>query len=68
MKLPKWTVVYNIASPESDKWIGMGWEFFDDFSDADRCFKRQAKLGNVPTLRPFNKKADYNQLGAAHRK
>lgn len=67
MKLPMWTIVTNLASSEDIKWVGMSWEFFDELSDAERCFQRHSKLGNVPTLRRFNKKADYNQLGAIHR-
>lgn len=63
---PKWTVVYNIVSPENGKWIGMGWEFFEKESDAQACSRRQEKLGNVPTTRPYHH-TDRKQMGAAHR-
>jgi len=63
---PKWTVVYNIVSKESNKWIGTGWEFFDDEIDASSCYARQVKAGNTPTKRPYYDKSDRKHLGAVH--
>lgn len=63
---PKWTVWYNIVSPENGQWIGMGWEFFDKESDAKECFLRHQKLGNVVSMRPFHEN-DRKHMGAAHR-
>ena len=71
---PRWTVVYNTISPENSKWIGTGWEFFDEEKDAQTCYDRHIKLGNCPTKRfyyqgidPNKPKYDYFHLGAAHR-
>jgi len=66
MKKPNWTVLYNIVSPESDKWVGTGWEFFDSERDADLCYSRQNRLGNCPTKRPYSHSVDFSHLGAAH--
>jgi hypothetical protein len=65
---PKWTVLTNLNSPEDNKWIGMSWEFFDKEEDAERCYERHMKAGNVPTKRPFFTKSDISHLGAAHRR
>ena len=64
---PKWTVLYNIVSPESQEWIGTGWEFFTNEEDADRAYTRHLKLGNVPTRRPFYPLGDNRHLGATQR-
>lgn len=64
--LPKWTVLYNIVSPGSN-WVGTGWEFFDQETDATACYERQIAIGNCPTKRPFNLSCDWEHLGAAHR-
>lgn len=64
---PNFTVFYNIVSPESDKWIGTGWEFFDSIKDAENCRLRHEKLGNCAMLRAYFDKVDYLHLGAAHR-
>ncbi len=50
---PKWTVVYNIPSP-NDGFVGKGWEFFDDEAHAEHCYRKQIARGNVPTMRPFH--------------
>lgn len=63
---PKWTVVYNIVSPESSKWVGTGWEFFDDEEDAQACYDRHVASGNTPTKRPYHDGCDKPHLGAAH--
>ena len=69
---PKWTVVYNIVSPENPKWIGTGWEFFDKEDDAIKCFNRHEELGNIPTKRhyfagvPDGQRFDFRHLGAHH--
>lgn len=55
---PKWTVVTNILSPESTRWIGKSWEFFDEEEQAQQCYERHATVGEVPTKRPFYKQAD----------
>lgn len=62
---PEWTLVYNIVSPESDEWVGTGWEFFTKWDDAYNAMLRHTKLGNVPTLRPYHD-LDERHLGAAH--
>jgi hypothetical protein len=64
--LPKWTVLYNIVSPENNNFVGTGWEFFDNEQDAQLCYNRQAHNGNVPTKRPFYP-TDGEHLGAAHK-
>ena len=66
MRLPNWTVRYNIVSPENKHWIGTGWEFFDIKDDADACYKRHQELRNCPSRRPFHKN-DIPHLGAVHR-
>lgn len=62
---PQWTVVYNIVSPESKKWVGTGWEFFDTEAQAAMCYARQIILGNTVTKRRFHSD-DWPHLGAAH--
>jgi hypothetical protein len=64
---PKWTVVYNIVSPESDQWVGTGWEFFGSEQEAELCRARHERLGNVPTKRRWHSVVDMPHLGAAHR-
>ena len=65
MERPKWTVRYNIVSPESERWIGTGWEFFDDEKDATNAYARHIDKGNTPTKRPFHTN-DRIHLGACH--
>ena len=67
MHRPKWTVSYNISSPENLFWVGTGCEFFDKESEAQACYDRQIKAGNCATKRPYHEGADYPHLGAAHR-
>ena len=55
-QLPKWTVLYNIVSLESDRFVGTGWEFFDAEEDASDCYQRHIDVGNCPTKRPFHRK------------
>jgi hypothetical protein len=64
---PRWTVASNIVSPESDKWVGTCWEFFNEEGQAEECYARQVKAGNCPTKRPFFKNSDREHLGAVHR-
>ncbi len=64
--LPRWTVCYNITSPENRTWLGSGWEFFDSESDADISYKRHLHLGNCPTKRPYYHKTDFDHLGVIH--
>jgi hypothetical protein len=64
---PKWTVCYNIVSLESDRWIGHGWEFFDEDAQAISCYERHNKAGNCATKRRYYHPTDYEHLGAAHR-
>lgn len=66
MSLPRWTVHYNVVSPESGRWTGSGWEFFDEERDAQSCYERNLKAGNCPTKRPFHEPVDGPHLGAAH--
>jgi|SRR3990172_11159695 len=65
---PAWTVCYNIVSEENDRFVGTGWEFFDNKRDADSCYERQCKNGNCPTKRPFYLSQDGQHLGAIHSK
>jgi len=64
---PRWTVVSNILSPESDEWVGTCWEFFDEESQAEECYTRQIEAGNTPTKRPYSGSIDREHLGAVHR-
>ncbi len=64
---PRFTVLYNIVSPESSKWVGTGWEFFDKEEDAKKCYQRQIENGNCPCRRYFSEKPDRQHMGAAHR-
>lgn len=63
---PKWTILYNMVSPENGQWIGTGWEFFDDESDAQRCYERHNTFGDCATKRPYHRN-DRVHLGAGHR-
>jgi hypothetical protein len=64
--VPKWTVLYNIVTPGST-WIGTGWEFFDDETEAQKRFDHHVAIGNCPTKRPYSQPCDWQHLGAAHR-
>lgn len=66
-KRPAWTVCYNTVSIESEQWIGTGWEFFNKYDDAEKCFKRQCAIGNCPTLRLYHEQTDCIHLGAVHK-
>lgn len=61
--VPKWTVFYNITG---SRWIGKGWEFFDDRDDAKVRYDALAADGHVPTLRPWHPN-DIDDMGATHR-
>jgi hypothetical protein len=63
---PRWTVVTNIVSPESDRWIGTCWEFFDEETQAQHCYDRHVTIGNCPCKRPYFDKHDRPHLGAVH--
>lgn len=62
---PSWTVGYNIVSDESDQWIGTGWEFFDNESDAKQCYTRLNSTSHIAWKRPFHSQ-DAKHLGAVH--
>jgi hypothetical protein len=62
---PKVTVLYNIVN--SSTWIGTGWEFFDDITDAHARQAVLKGLGYCVTVRPFSVKPDADHLGAAHK-
>lgn len=64
-KTPKWTVVYNIVSVQS-QFIGTGWEFFMLESNAKHCYGKQVAAGNCPTMRPFHEATDRQHMGAVH--
>src|SRR5690349_17653770 len=66
MNLPMWTVCYNIVSKESPRWVGTGWEFFDNEADAQACYVRLEQAGCFPTKRPYHHVVDRNHLGAHH--
>lgn len=63
---PKWTVLYNQQSPENDRWVGTGWEFFDREEDAEAAYERHIEAGDTPTKRPYYHNTDYPHLGAVH--
>jgi hypothetical protein len=65
-RMPRWTVVTNLASPENSRWVGTSWEFFDEEGPATQCYQRQLNLGNCPTRRPYFDKCDRAHLGACH--
>ena len=54
MTRPRWTVLYNIVSPESNKWIGKGYEFFDKKEDAEKAYLRVRGEGKCGTKRPYH--------------
>jgi len=63
---PEWTVITNIVSPESGKWIGTCWEFFDGKVNALECEERHKEAGNtVVVMRPWHY-TDAKHLGACH--
>lgn len=62
---PAWTVCYNIVTPGS-RWVGTGWEFFDDEAAARTRYVQLAAAGCPPTKRPYYSKDDRPHLGAAH--
>lgn len=62
---PKWTVLYNIVS-DGSRWIGTGWEFFDDEHVAHHRFEELSRAGNYPTRRPYFAEVDRVHLGAGH--
>lgn len=59
-RIPSWTVLTNLVSPERPTWTGMSWEFFDLERDAQACYDRHIKLGNCPTKRPFHQNDTVN--------
>jgi len=65
IKKPKWTVLYNIDG----KWIGTGWEFFDDYIIAkSRYAVLNSSEGYCATLRHFHEKTDRPHMGAVHQR
>lgn len=64
---PKFTVLYNLSSPEEGTFVGTGWEFFTDEAAAQACYERHVFAGNCPTKRPYDDRSDYPHLGAVHR-
>lgn len=58
MRSPAWTVLYNI---DNGRWIGTGWEFFDNENVAK---SRSCELAG--TVRPYNEQHDRSHLGAVH--
>lgn len=64
IRMPRWTVAANITT-DGIPWVGTSWEFFDDEKDANRCYMKHVKAGNVPTKRPFRLETDISHLGAA---
>lgn len=64
MDLPKYTVLYDIVSKENNKWVGTGWEFFDDEYEAQKCYDRHMQTGNSPCKREYFHPVDYNYLGS----
>jgi len=62
---PRWTVLYNIVSPESKRWVGTGWEFFDTEEEAQACYDRHNNGANCASKRPWHP-SDKKRMGAAH--
>lgn len=62
MQRPNWTVVYSIVSKENSTWIGTGWEFFDEESDARKCYDRHNSSGNTAKIRRYTPKVDEEVL------
>lgn len=63
-KCPSWTIHYNRVNPGS-RWIGTGWEFFDEESAAKARYDELMKDGHYPTKRPYHAE-DKRHLGAVH--
>lgn len=70
---PTWTIVYNISTPGS-RWIGTGWEFFEDEKTAQKRYNELSKFSEkpnelgfkyCPTKRPYFP-LDRVHLGAVH--
>lgn len=61
-RLPKYTVVTNLRSPESGEFVGMCWEFFVDEGHASLCYQRHMKNGSISRIRSF-KSTDVGLLG-----
>lgn len=54
-RLPKWTVRANLRRTEKTVWIGKSIEFFDDETEADKCYSRHVEAGDTPTKRRFHR-------------
>jgi hypothetical protein len=61
---PTWTVLYNITTA-ANRWIGTGWEFFDNEVLARNRVEHLQGRGFAPTLRPYQS-SDKSHLGAVH--
>ena len=66
-KPPKWTVVCNLVSPESDSWVGTSWEFFDSEESASKCYQRHVNARDCPTKRFYFDREDRQHIGIADR-
>lgn len=66
MDKPNWTVLCNVVSKESDKWIGTSWEFFTREQDAQDCYDRHRKAGDCPTMRTFYEACDRKHMAVGH--
>jgi hypothetical protein len=74
VKNPKWTIVYNIFNESTSRWVGEGWEFYDDDKAAQDRYNFLAKFSETPNTdgfkycpckRPFYS-TDRSRMGAAH--
>ena len=61
---PRWTVHYNIVN--SSRWIGRGWEFFDEAEEAAQVANKRTEEGHSVSIRPFHPN-DIPNMGAVHR-
>ncbi len=66
MKMPRWTVLYNMTNPRSD-FIGTAWEFFSDKATAYERYEELQTTWYCATIRPFHKETDLKHMGAVHR-
>jgi len=60
---PQWVIGYDVSSPESKKWAGTHWEFFDTEEEALACYRRQILAGNSPFKRPYKESDKVHLVG-----
>lgn len=66
-RIPKWTVLVNVPSEETDGYFhGTMWMFFDSETQASLFYENCIERGMTPCKRPFHP-SDIIHLCAAHR-